>query len=187
MNNCAVQLPDHGDRRQPRTHLFVLATLYSDAGSAPVHIRNMSPSGALIEGGILPAQGARISLRRGALHAIGEIAWRSDRRAGVRLEGTIHVAGWMSRGGSLGQQRVDAIVAGCKAEERRLGNATQLPIRSKTVTIEIELAKLRLELAQLEEALSEDASLVAAHPEIQTIDISRQRVDRVLERLRAGG
>ena len=45
---------------------------------------------------------------------------------------------------------------------------------------------LRAELAQLESALTEDTALVAAHPEIQTIDISLQRVDRVLKRLRAG-
>ena len=160
------------------------ATIYSDAGSSPVHIRNMSLSGALIEAPLLPDPGSRISLRRGQLHAAGEIAWRRDRRAGVSLDAMVAVADWMARVGSAGQQQVDAAVASCKAG--RAGGAGPVPA-SNPASIEVELVMLRTELAALENALIEDAALVAAHPEIQTIDISLQRVDRVLKRLRAGG
>lgn len=182
VNNIAHQLPHHEGRQEPRTHLFVAATLYSDTGSAPVHIRNMSPSGALIEAGLLPEPGSRISLRRGQLHATGLIAWRSERRAGLRLDAIIDVPEWMSRGGSAGQQRVDAIVASCRGKPGRVTSLATAPL---PVSIEVELALLRAELAELENALTEDAALVAAHPEIQTIDISLQRVERVLKRLRA--
>ena len=186
VNNLAHQLPHHEGREQPRTHLFVAATLYSDAGSSPVHIRNMSSSGALIEAALLPDPGSRISLRRGQLHATGEIAWRSDRRAGVKLEAIVHVADWMSRIGTSGQQQVDAMISSCKAGDRP-GNVTPLATGSTPTSIEVELVMLRTELAVLENALVEDAALVAAHPEIQTIDISLQRIDRVLKRIRTGG
>jgi len=186
VNNLAHQLPHHEGREQPRTHLFVAATLYSDAGSSPVHIRNMSSSGALIEAALLPDPGSRISLRRGQLHATGEIAWRSDRRAGVKLEAIVHVADWMARIGTSGQQQVDAMISSCKAGDRS-GNVTSLAAGSTPASIEVELVLLRAELSVLENALIEDAALIAAHPEIQTIDIALQRIDRVLKRIRTGG
>lgn len=182
MNNCAPQFPHHEGRQQPRTHLFVLATLYSDAGSTPVHIRNMSPTGALIEAAVLPAPGSRVSLKRGHLNAMGRIAWRDARRAGVSFDATVHVADWMSRQVSAGQQRVDAIVASVRKDGTTGGCASPSPI-----SIEVELATLRAELGQLESTLTEDAVLIASHPEIQTIDISLQRIDRILEQVRARG
>lgn len=184
MTNLAHTLPHDEGRQQPRTHLFVAATLYSDAGSSPVHIRNMSPCGALIEAALLPDPGSTISLRRGRLNAAGRIAWHNGRRAGVRFEAEIQVAEWMSRVGSTGQHQVDAIIASCRAKP---GAVTPLATASSPASIEVELAMLRVELEQLENALIEDPALVAAHPEIQTIDISLQRVDRVLKRLRTGG
>jgi hypothetical protein len=51
--------------------------------------------------------------------------------------------------------------------------------------LEVELGQLRAELAELESALLADVILVATHPEIQTLDISVQRIDRILTSLRA--
>jgi hypothetical protein len=172
-------------RRQPRTHLFVVATLYADSGSSPVNIRNMSPCGALIEAAVLPEPGARIGLRRGPLHATGKIAWRSDRRAGVNLDSSIHVADWMARLGSAGQAKVDAMVATVRGNA---GASCLTPVAGPdSLSIEAELATLRSDLADLESKLIEDPILVATHPEIQTIDISLQRIDRIVQRLRGDG
>lgn len=179
MNSIAAHIPPPPDgRQQPRTHLFVSATLYADNGSTPVHIRNMSPSGALIEGAVLPDVGFRISLKRGLLQANGHIAWRTDRRAGVRLDAAVCVADWMSR--NAGQERVDAVVNAIRSQSR-------VPEQLVAVesTIESELVQLQTELKQLESALVADVIVAATHPEIQTIDISLQRIDRLLLRVRA--
>ena len=161
------------------------ATLYAKAGSAPVNIRNMSQSGALIEGSALPDLDADIVLRRGQLQAAGRIAWRFDNRAGIKLDATVHVSDWMARQGSAGQQRIDALV-------EIVRNDAPVPTEAATSgidrgSIKAELCQLRSELAELEASLVKDVILVATHPEIQTFDIALQRIDRMLKRLSAGG
>lgn len=172
-------------RQQSRTHLFVAATLYADNESTPVTIRNMSQSGALIEGAALPEVGERIRLKRGHLYANGSIAWRVERKAGLRLDAAVHVADWMSRQVSAGQERVDALMSIVKSDASPSG-AKYANVNSR-LSMEGELCQLRLELAELEKALLNDVIVVATHPEIQTIDISIQRIDRILGRLGARG
>ena len=176
--------PGPEGRHQPRTHLFVAATLYANTASMPVNIRNMSQSGALIEAGGLPDVGTRISLSRGQLRITGHIAWLAGRRAGVRFEAAVCVADWMARLGSAGQQRVDAMLAIVKSDGPG-ATATPVPPASPA-PIEAELRQLCLELSQLETALIADVIVVATHPEIQTLDIAVQRIDRILKGLRAG-
>ncbi len=141
----------------------------------------MSSSGALIEAALLPLPGSRIVLKRGSLQAAGRIAWQSNRRAGVAFESIIHVADWMARTASSGQDRVDELVASFKA------NAAVSPIQaaafdkvSVTPTIEDELVTIRGDLLALSESLIGDAIVAATHPEIQTLDITLQRIDRLL-------
>ena len=182
--NCAVTpiVPPEDGRHQPRTHLFVAATLYVGGGPTPVHIRNMSPSGALIEAADLPDVGSRIALKRGPLHATGHVAWRVDRRAGVTLDAPICVPDWMSRQVNPGQDGVDAMVTEYKVSGAAVPAAAQ-----GQSTIEGELLKLRADLAQMGNALIADTIVAATHPEIQAIDIGLQRIDRMLARLRDGG
>ncbi|HYC94160.1 MAG TPA: PilZ domain-containing protein [Sphingomicrobium sp.] len=184
----ARQLDQGPEGRQlPRTHLFVAATLYADTTSMPVNIRNMSPSGALIEADGLPDVGTRISLSRGRLRVTGDIAWRADRRAGVRFEASVYVPDWMARLGSAGQQRVDAMLAIVKSDAPGAPGATVATVApTSPASIEAELRLLRLELSNLETALIADVIVVATHPEIQTLDIAVQRIDRILRSLRAG-
>jgi hypothetical protein len=171
-------------RQQTRTHLFVAATLYAEAGSTPVNIRNMSRSGALVEGSFLPDAGEKIRLKRGQLEATGWIAWRVERKAGIRLDAAVHVADWMSRQGGAHQERVDALLSIARSDASQ---AAPPPNSSYQASIEAELRQLRLELGALEAALLKDVVVVATHPEIQTLDLSVQRIDRILKELRAGG
>lgn len=183
VNIVARQIdPSPEGRQQPRTHLFVVATLYGDGGSTPVHIRNMSLTGALVEAAALPGVGCRIALRRGPLEATGHIAWRVDRRAGVRFDAAVCIADWMSRHVSPCQERVDVAVAAIKT------NGVPKPSTgSAPAPIEAELMQLRADLADMGSALIADVIVAATHPEIQAIDISLQRIDRMLKRLRGGG
>ena len=110
-------MQSHGNRAEGRANVFLGAVLDSGAGSVPVRVRNISPNGALIEGPILPAPGARIRLARGTLHATGTLAWEAQNHAGVSFEEPIDVHAWVQRIGHPGQQRVDSAVAAIRRGE----------------------------------------------------------------------
>lgn len=182
MNNTAsVIAPIDEARQEPRTHLFVSATLYWEASSAPINMRNMSPTGALIESPVIPEPDAAVVLRRGSLEVPGRIAWKAGRKAGIAFRHAIHVADWMSRTPRVGQQRVDAIVSDFKAGRQTEGLAANTAAGVNSMAAELE--SLRKELRELEESLIGDAILVATHPEIQTLDISLQRIDQMIGQL----
>lgn len=168
------RVPANDGRDQPRTHLFVIAVLSSSAGSSPVRIRNMSPSGALVEAAILPPPGMKVLLKRGSLTASGTVAWQSDRKAGIAFDATVFVADWMCRKRINHQDKVDEIVSGL-----RQGAASVATTDDGPFSVHCELALLRTELEQLGNALANDTILVVTHPEIQSLDIAMQRVDRI--------
>ena len=172
-------------RRLARTHLFVAATLSFAGGSAPVHVRNMSPSGALIEGAVLPGQGEPATLRRGSLEAIVKIVWTSDRKAGVSFVSAVHVASWMSRTVPSHQAQVDNILHQIRSGRGPEGSGEAMDAPGQVEpAIEAELRELRLELARLEHALGHDEAVIMAHPEVQLFDIALQRIDRMIARVR---
>ena len=101
-------------RDAPRSNVFLSAVLTAGQSSIPVRVRNLSPSGALIDGPDLPQSG-RVMLRRGHLSANGEIAWHGDGMCGLRFHDPIDVASWVMRVVHSGQERVDTIVSALKA------------------------------------------------------------------------
>ena len=148
----------------------------------PVHVRNMSPWGALIEAPALPDPGAKISLKRGSLSVNGRVAWKAGSRAGLSLDATIFVSDWMTRKPDDQQRRVDELVANIR---HGLAASQAEPPAQPSLSVEAELALLRDELARLGNTLAGDLIVVATHPEIQSIDISLQRIDRIMTRLAA--
>jgi hypothetical protein len=167
--------------------LFVAATLYSATTSVPVCIRNLSPSGALIECKASPEPGTKAVLRRGSLEAAGRIAWSFDGKAGVAFDTDVDVADWMPRSQAT-QQQIDRVVSDHKTNGRlKPCLATDEQHASQAGSIETELAALRNDLAELGASLIGDPILVATHPEIQTIDIALQRIDRVIKSLCSAG
>lgn len=183
--NCATpafSTLDEG-RKDPRSHLFVAATLYSDLGSVPVRIRNMSQSGALIEASVVPDPGAAVILKRGSLQAAGQIAWKVERKAGIAFSTKVTVADWLSRKLCAHQERVDEIVSSLEPGGQAGSGADAMNSSSDT-SIVAELTALRAELVRLGDGLASDAILVATHPEIQMVDIALQRVDRIIGQVR---
>ena len=175
--NCASE-----NREQSRTHLFVIAALNSEVGSTPVHVRNMSQSGALVEANDLPAPGTRITLKRGSLAAGGRIAWKGGRRAGISFDSSIFVADWMSRLPADHQSQVDEMVDSIKQGLPQPDSAASHEARG-LLDILAELAVLKADLTQLGNSLAGDMIMVATHPELQLLDISIQRTDRIVARL----
>ena len=171
-------------RLHDRTHMFVAATLYADAGSCPVNVRNMSLVGALIEGAVLPEPDMAVTLRRGSLEAKARIVWRAGRKAGIAFGASIHIADWMSRNPDSAQAQVDDLVRGFRSS----GGSVPRPVpaapcrASANATFEMDLRALRLELMDLENGLTGDVVVVATHPEIQLLDVALQRIERMLNR-----
>ena len=163
-------------RHSSRTHLFVMATLCWSAGTTPVHIRNMSAKGALIESALLPRPGSPVVLKRGSLEVGGRVAWSAVRQAGLAFGALVNVPDWITKRASAHQERIDEIVAQLKAQELPEDDA----IGMATATPAEQLRLLRSDLVQLGNALAADVILVATHPEIQLVDIALQRVDRII-------
>jgi hypothetical protein len=170
-------------RNAPRTHLFVSASLGWEGSCVPVNVRNMSQSGALIESPVIPDVGTAVLLRRGSLEIAGRIAWKADRKGGVSFGSAIYVTDWMSKKPASGQERVDRIVSEFKAGKAVGTHPANSAATPNGNSLASELQALRAELSELGDSLIGDMILIATHPEIQTLDISLQRIDRMLGQL----
>jgi hypothetical protein len=65
---------------------MLAATVQHDATSEAVKVRNLSASGALVEGDKLPGMGASVTFGRSNLLLKGHVVWVDGRRSGVRFE-----------------------------------------------------------------------------------------------------
>jgi hypothetical protein len=98
-------------RLDPRSNVFLMASVSDNATSNPVKVRNLSIYGALLEGPALPQRDAPARLRRGSLQISGTIAWRDKNHCGIRFDFPIDVEEWVKRVGSQEQQAIDATIA----------------------------------------------------------------------------
>ena len=157
--------------------MFVMAALYSDSGSFPVKVRDLSSAGALIEGCVISPPGTRVRLCRGSLSATGEIVWRRGERAGIRFESTVSVVEWLpGRSAIAPQQRVDEMVQQIKASGTTgsLSPADLPTLRSAEVSA-AELTRVRVAIESLAEDLAADPDVVRRHmAKLQTLDLAAQ-------------
>jgi len=177
-----VDPSDDAQRRvEPRSNIFVVAALAFDSGSGPVRIRNMSRSGALIEGAMIPANGSTVRLSRGSLSVSGEIVWRHESRAGMHFDSAVTVAAWLPGGKSAaGQQRVDEIVYSYKAEVGALHPAPVAPAPAVASPQDFgwQLLEVRDALNAIAEELAGDDATMARHPNaLQAIDMAAQKLE----------
>jgi hypothetical protein len=92
--------PGENLRRQSRTAMFVATTLAIAGQSNPVRVRNMSATGALIEGPVLPATGADALLLRGPLRVRGRVTWKAGDQCGLAFLDSVEIGQWMARAAS---------------------------------------------------------------------------------------
>lgn len=71
------------NRRQRRSNVLLTAVLELSGRELEVKLRNLSAEGALVEGEVLPVEGAEIRFRRHELKVGGRIVWVRGKRAGV--------------------------------------------------------------------------------------------------------
>ncbi len=168
--------------------MFVVATLYFGQASVPVRVRNLSTTGALIEGADLPPVGTEIFLRRANLEAAGTAVWSEAERAGLSFRWPVAVSAWLPTKDSLRQAQVDRMAYEVKLAARALDVTPLVRVNDAAMSLTgvvVELAALQAGLAQLADQLSQDMNLVATHPEIQFFDAAGQRIGKVIHAIRA--
>ena len=177
-----AQMAEEDDgRREPRTNMFVMATIYAETGSAPVKVRNMSSSGALVEGAVLASAGATIRLCRGSLNAIAEVVWSREGRAGLRFGSTVSVADWLPRGQAIApQQRVDELVQHIKTSLPLSASPDVYPMSQTNTLGALELTRLRHAIESLAEDLANDPLVVERYTsKLETLDIVSQALRKL--------
>ena len=120
-------------RLDERSNVFLSATVNNASGSYAVRIRNISKTGAMLDGAELPGEGERVNLQRGSLAVDAEIAWQSGNFRGARFESAIDVDAWIRRVGHAGQQRVDKAVAALKVGLAAAAATLGEPAEAKSV------------------------------------------------------
>ena len=161
------------ERGEGRSNIFLVATIYAAQGSGPVRIRNMSPGGALVEGGALPSEGSPVRLSRGSLGVAGCIAWQSGNRAGVRFDCRVAVADWLPRGHRPPQQAIDEAVHAYRSGARMPPARSPAPV----VDLRAELTGLEQTLRRIAEQLARDSAVCERHlTGIQSIDVAAQKL-----------
>lgn len=77
-----------------RSRVMLAATLVVRGFPCHVRIRNISETGALLEGEVLPETDEQVLLQRGDNETIGTVKWVRSNRCGVRFADLIEVADW---------------------------------------------------------------------------------------------
>ena len=182
-------LPDAAEvapaERAVRTNLLLSGTIEAADLKGPVRIRNLSETGALLEGPTLPAVGQHLVLRRLQMEIGAAVMWLDNSRCGVKFDGSISVSGWREGNWiapvvTAEQARIDSIQAALRAgappepSEARHARA-RLSQRNVDVRIASELIALRGTLEKTGEMLSEEPAVVEHYAEtLQNFDIACQ-------------
>lgn len=169
-------------RNAPRKNLFLSSLLETGASPLPVRIRNLSVSGALIEGQQLVAEGAQVTLKRGRLSAAAEIVWFSGKRAGVRFSVPIELAEWLPTGSQLDQANLDQTIMEIRSGGGfRHEHSDALPpedILSERLVQELEGVARALDLVA-EELIAEPLVLLRHSGALQDLSAAGQTLTQV--------
>jgi PilZ domain len=185
------------DRASPRTNLLLAATAEVDGRAVPVRIRNLSETGALLEGAGLPDAGLKLILKRGDLEVSATIAWAAGGRRGIRFDGPTPIHEWTGGAkpkpldctGLRDQRRVDAIQAEARSDAlsgRALRGADGQPapppaaITGLDAKLAHELGYVQRLLENLGDELIKDLFLVQRHGQsLQSLDLVGQILGHV--------
>lgn len=181
---------DEPRERAQRSNLLLAATIEAQDLKTAVRIRNLSETGAMLEGAVLPGVGDRLTLRRLDLEVGATVVWSARSRCGVRFDRKISVAGWRagtwsSPGDSRDQQRVDGIQAAVRAGVAITAAAATETVAAPSVGIldarlAEELAHVRRLIEAIGDELSEEPLIVRRHPRaLQGFDMACQLLGHI--------
>ncbi|QNA85128.1 PilZ domain-containing protein [Sphingomonas sp. So64.6b] len=174
--------------RAPRRNLLLAATIDAPGLHAPVRIRNLSESGAMLEGAVFPDIGEPFTLRRAELSITATVVWRAGSRCGVRLDGVATVADWVAGkrvdpgpGAGRNQQYVDRVQAAVRAgtvypdTQQPPAPAGKMSEADLTARLAQELAYVKRLLEAVGDELTDDGLIVQKHSRsLQDFDLACQ-------------
>jgi hypothetical protein len=160
-----------------RANLMLAASIEGPGFNASVRIRNLSETGALLEGPDLPPVGSSFRLSRLKMHIAGTVVWLRAPRCGVRFEGPTSVSDWIAGNSTAGSKGAAGSVLARANAPLPGGDGANRPegVQSPRA-IDYRIAR---ELSSLQELLKQAASELEGEPG------ARDRVGPVLEKLAA--
>lgn len=182
MHSEAPQSDGDDSRLAPRASLYLAAVLSCDGAHTSVKIRNISSSGALLEGTQIPEVGASAKLTRGNLGAEGFVAWATERKCGLKFSVPIKVQQWRASTLNAEQARIDDIVqqlnAGIAPPSAADTNEDFVRLQNAELSDDLGVALTLLEA--LSEAIGGDAAMVLRNgADLQKLDIAMQLIGAV--------
>jgi hypothetical protein len=162
------------------------ASIQFGGTTAQVRIRNVSETGALIEGPHVPSKGARLFLARADLKIGATVAWTSGGKAGLRFDEPLPVSAWAGGrpkpaepAGRRDQRQVDAVQAAVRAgrslppQETGAGEPDLGGQLNARIADEIKYVARLIE--SMGDQLAGDPVILHKHPtSLQNIDLANQ-------------
>lgn len=170
-------------RRNMRSNTFLMAMLVTDTLSAPVRIKNLSASGALLSGRDLPRRGERCRLRRGEAAVSAIVVREVPHGAAIRFERLIDEVQWIGAANQM-QRDVDRVVHDATHRypvadsNHRLTAVQAAPaVLAPSPVSRDELMDLADQLDRLANAFSDDEHVITRYLDrLQLLDIASQRL-----------
>lgn len=162
------------------------ATIAAGAFKIPVRIRNLSETGAMIEGATFPPLGTILTLYRADLEITATVIWIAVGRCGIAFIGRASVDEWVAGvrrpGGQeeRGQTGVDTIQAALRSgasQQSEIAPAAHRPVNVELLDGRIaeELAYVRRLLDTISDELSDDPIMLQRHSRnLQSLDAAGQ-------------
>ena len=177
-------------RNGHRSNVFLAAVIHAGGSCYPVRIRNLSRSGALIDGNDVPGEGEAIRLQRGPHSAIATVVWRRGGACGVVFSSAVPVREWTAYGAAhKGQRRVDSIVASVRARATPLASAAT-PSAAAAGNCPVTAAELHLVSGRLRAVtadLARDPAVIEGSAgALQELDAATEKLVELAARIRTG-
>jgi hypothetical protein len=176
MQSGQAAMDEAEERFAQRTNLCLSAMIQFEGGAGPVRLRDLSDSGAKVEGSLLPKVGAIAQVTRGNLTVSGAVVWREPGSCGLRFTHPVSPEDWVPNRMARDQLQVDGMVA-----ESRLGVGDRNePAAAPMVDglpkhLSEEMAYVARLLESLGDDLSADPVVIARHMvKMQSLDIAIQ-------------
>lgn len=168
-------------RAYRRTKMFLSATMELKDSACPVKVRNLSPTGAMIEAREMPNPGTTLMLSRGGLAAAAEVVWSKPEFFGVRFTMDVDVARWIAEGVSQSSGKAP-LTKGVTASEADSSHAAERSFDDTVVLSRMseEISYLGRVMGHVGHLLSEDPLLRHRHGRIiQEVAMGEEKLDQL--------
>jgi hypothetical protein len=164
--------------------MFLAAVLRLADSSLPVKIRNMSSTGALVEGPTIPELDSAVHLIRGSLAVAAQVAWSEQGRCGLRFSSLVSIREWLAPPSNREQLRVDDAVRLVKAGAIPLHVGAQAHDSAWLTELGLDLRAVRRLLeGHCDDMMTSPEAMMRFGERLQNLDIVLQTIAAVADML----